>query len=272
MNLSHRKERSLVLTEGMVDWIMERATAEERLAAWDVLVAIAFPEDGERYEPPVIKRGQEVSSIDRTKRDAYNIFNGLIAYKRDTAEEGYSIKAVEAQRKAEAEKPDEPPPKVREVPVVDVLELGGKRRKVRLTAEDREVIEEWNKKFPSAKSLYDYLKINYFAANRSLVCTEDFCNYAYRELVNQKWLSTRTGKPLQSIELPIHYMALRYKRLTGEIRRAEAEERQKDLAAEFEAKAAQYEQQDPTELADIERKRRLQAEKEWEEKVRRGVA
>ena len=51
--------RSIVLDEGRVDWIMERATPEERLAAWDVLVAVAFPDDSsERIDLNKIKSGK----------------------------------------------------------------------------------------------------------------------------------------------------------------------------------------------------------------------
>ena len=47
------KVRSIPLLEGHARWIMERETPEERLAAWETLVAIAFPPPYELpYVPP----------------------------------------------------------------------------------------------------------------------------------------------------------------------------------------------------------------------------
>lgn len=240
---------------------MERETPEERLAAWDTLVAVAFPEDPAfPYEPPPMKRGAKLSPVERTKRDAYNIFKGIglhgVSCGESTACSGEST-ATEGQAATPTLGPLE-----------DTFDRIQPTRKPQiLTQAEKEQIAQWNSKFPDSKSLYDYLNQNYFFANRNLVCSEDFCNYAFRQFKANNWINYRTGKPHKLIDRTIHYMALDYKKRCGEIRRVEEEERQKDLAAEFEAKAAQYEQQTPSDIATIERHRRMKAEEEWMKKV-----
>ena len=264
MQNEQRHIRSIVLDEGQVDWIMERSTPEERLAAWDTLVAVAFPEDpSQPYEPPKVKRGGVLSPIERTQRDAYNIFKGISLHgvpygeSDSTACSGESTVAEERKMATVAE--------------VATYDIGTPTRKPQnLTQADKEQIAEWNRIFPDSKSLYEYLDKNYFFSNRPLVCSEEFCNYALRQFQIHKWINYKTGKPHKSIDRTIHYMALDYKRRIGEIRRAEEEERQKDLAAEFEAKSAHYEQQSPTDIATAERKRRLEAEERWMKKMIEG--
>lgn len=264
MSADTRQVRSIILDEGRVAWIMERETPEERLAAWDMLVAIAFPEDeSEEFDINRINRGKSATAVERTMRDAYHIFKGIEVHKFQMDSNGISGigERQNEEQKPKEEKKDEPKGEEQ------WGELGKRSRKVKLTAGDLEQIEEWNRRFPEAKALHDYLEHNYFMSNRNMVCSEDFCRYAHNLLTSQRWLSTKTGRPLAKIDLAIHYIALQYKRRCGEIMRAEEAERQKNLAAEFEAKSKQYEQQSPTEIATIERQRRLEAEEAWMKKM-----
>ena len=70
MSLDKKTPRSVLLFEGQARWIMERETPEERIAALEVLMAIAFPNEGEEYKPPKSPK----TNIGKVQRDAYNIF------------------------------------------------------------------------------------------------------------------------------------------------------------------------------------------------------
>lgn len=262
MQGEQRQVRSIVLDEGQVDWIMERETPEERLAAWDVLVACAFPEDDDHlYEPPKSKRGVKLSPVDRTKRDAYNIFKGIGLHGVPYGESDSTAYQVDVHSPVQT-------PSIEPVKVPDTedatYEIGRQSlANQNLTKADLDQIAEWNRKFPDSRSLYEYLDKSYYYANRNIVCSEEFCNYALSQFRIRNWLNYKTGKPHRSIDRTIHYMALDYIKRCGEIRRAEEEERQKDIAAEFEVKAAKYEQQTPTDIATVERRRRMEAEEKW---------
>lgn len=259
MSSEDRHVRSIVLYEGMVDWIMERATPEERLAAWDTLVAVAFPEDvGDVYEPPKAKHGSPLSAIDRTKRDAYNIFKGIaIRSSVNTETQTFSSAEESTVGGTDSFGSDQ----------IEPIYFRPTRGRVKLTEADKEQIAEWNRKFPDAKALYDYLNKSYFYQNRSLVCSEEFCKYALCQFQMSNWIFYKTRTPYKTIDKAIHYMALDYKRKCGEIRRSEEEERRKDMESEFEAKAMQYGQQDSTDIATAERKRRIAAEERWMQKL-----
>lgn len=266
MQNDQRNVRSIVLDEGQVDWIMERETPEERLAAWDVLVAIAFPEDTALpYEPPKVKKGSKLSPVERTKRDAYNIFKGIglhgVPYGESdsTAFFGESTSSDEHNVDSITDKSE---------PTYN--RMYQTRIQQSLTQADNDQIAKWNRRFPDSKSLYEYLNKNYFFANRNLVCSEEFCNFALRQFQTNNWINYKTEKPHKSIDRTIHYLALDYKRRCGEIRRAEEEERKKDLAAEFDAKVEKYDSIEPTDIATAERKRRIEAEERWLKKMMEG--
>lgn len=72
--------KNIVLFEGHVRWIMERETPEERLAAWEVVAAIAFPHEYELpYEPPEIPAdGSPLSPCDKVRRDTYHMMADFI--------------------------------------------------------------------------------------------------------------------------------------------------------------------------------------------------
>ena len=267
MQCEQRHIRSIVLDEGQVDWIMERETPEERLAAWDTLVAVAFPEDPSLpYEPPQVKRGTRLTPVERTKRDAYNIFKGICIHGVTYGESDSTAFSGESTATEEH--------KVGSIPdLADVTysRVRQTRMPKSLTQEDKEQIAKWNIRFPDSKSLYDYLNQNYFFANRSLVCSEEFCTYALRQFQANNWINYKTCKPHKSIDRTIHYLALDYKKRCGEIRRAEEEERKKDLAAEFDAKVAKYDSIDPSDIATAERKRRIEAEERWLKKMMEGA-
>ena len=81
MSGKEKKVKSIVLLEGHVRWIMERETPEERLAAWETLAAIAFPENPYElpYEPPQKPfDGSRLSPCDRVRRDTYNMLADYI--------------------------------------------------------------------------------------------------------------------------------------------------------------------------------------------------
>lgn len=75
-----RPARSLILFEGQVKWIMERETPEEKLAAWEALTQIAFPQDEDSpfQPPPLPVNGEKMSPCDKAKRDVYNLFKDII--------------------------------------------------------------------------------------------------------------------------------------------------------------------------------------------------
>ena len=263
MQIDHRHIRSIVLDEGQVDWIMERETPEERLAAWETLVAIAFPEDDSiPYEPPNWRKGDKLSSIERTRRDAYNIFKGIYLHGVPYGESDSTV-CMGEPIELEEKKID----RIAEQSEETYNVTHNTRLAKSLTQEDKEQISNWNRKFPDSKSLYDYLNRNYYFSNRNIVCSEGFCNYALSQFRSNNWINYKTGKPHKSIDRTIHYLALDYKKRCGEIRRAEEEERKKDIEAEYESKAAQYEQQSPTDIATAERKRRMEAEERWLSKM-----
>lgn len=264
MSCSSERVRSIILDEGIVDWIMERETPEERLAAWDVLVALAFPEDESTiYEPPKKESGKQLSAVDIVRRDAYHVFRGIGI--RQDGRVGKEVTSPQGEEDAGVANDNSSH--------VDFNWRGHERPQgdmAVLTKEEQAQISEWVRKFPTAASLLEYLKQNYFAANRSVVCTTEFSQYAYWKLKGSGWKNPRTKKPLKKIDLAIHYMALEYVQRTGDIRRLNELERQKDKEVENDLKSIQYSRQEPSEIAAIERKRRRAAEKEAMAKILKG--
>lgn len=307
--------RSVVLFEGQVKWIMERDTPEERLAAWEAITSIAFPDDEKNpFRPPSIPTdGSRLTPSDRVKRDVYNLFKDIIE-SRAVKNNGKvkDIKKVEAGRlgaeariakRAESEAENNPLPienpkiaeeirvpkkrglsetvqdrRVRSGASESVMEGSckpnipiGFRKNNNLSATDIERIAQWNAAIPDAAALKAYLKKNYMYQNKSLVCSDAFCEFAYQKLAKvDGWRSTRDGSALNDIRTAIHWMSIDYTKKNGEIRRVEEEERQKDADADFKRMSAEADRINPSELADKERKRRRKAEKEALQKIMRG--
>ena len=76
----NRPERNVCIWEGWARWISERETIEERLVAYETIMAIAFPEDDSRpYQPPQRPTdGNRLSKCDLIRRDVYNQWHGII--------------------------------------------------------------------------------------------------------------------------------------------------------------------------------------------------
>lgn len=308
MCLEAKPIRSVVLFEGPVQWIMERETAEERLAAWETVCAIAFPKDEAKpYEPPLLPAdGKKLSSCDRVRRDAFNIFKGVIEsramkangkmkdpkkveagrmgaakrfgknYGESSAMDGSALEA--AQKAADAVNGDRvadaKPVELKVSTVTNTAHTtpfeddftaptaGARRKQRKLTPEEQERQTEWDRKIPDEKALQKWLQDGYVLANKNIVVSDEFCLFAYTRLAKEdRWISTRDGTVLKNIFTPIHYLALDYKRKMNEIRRAEEEEKAKDMVAEQKKNEALYSDMSPSDLASIERKRRRAAER-----------
>ena len=272
--------RSVVLFEGQVKWIMERDTPEERLAAWEAISAIAFPDDDSvPYQPPMKPSdGAKLSPTDRVKRDVYNLFKDIIesrAIKNNgklkdpkKVEAGRMGAAVRFGKRGESSAAvrddDEETPEVPEAsnsvsdkPVVkkDAPKLpgaianddfsgdvaGGFKFEKSFTADEKAAIAAWDRRIPNPKALQEFLVKNYLYQNKQLVVSDKFCEYAYHQLAKiDRWISTRDRKPLRDIKTAIHYMALDFMRKSGEIRRAEKVEHSKDLEMDYSDNSADY--------------------------------
>ena len=270
----------MLLFEGQARWIMERETPEERIAALEVLMAIAFPNEGEEYKPPKSPK----TNIGKVQRDAYNIFKDF-SESRMWEWPGENQKKIVSEAHGTRIQNTEPmfalplPPNLLPAdPTAEEAEaermyeaLVEQKKNIKLSPYDKEKIAEWNKKIPNSAALKEYLERNYMFANRNLVCSQEFCDYAYNRLANQDmWISSKTKHPLKDLKYAIHYMAIEYMKISGEIRRAEQEEHKKDLDTEFAIQASEDEHRSPSELADIERRRARRAEKEAMEKILKG--
>lgn len=78
-----KPERNVCIWEGWARWIAERDTTEEKLAAYETIMAIAFPEDeSSPYTPPPKPTdGSKLSRCDLIRRDVYNQWHGVIEKK-----------------------------------------------------------------------------------------------------------------------------------------------------------------------------------------------
>lgn len=293
--------RRVTLFEGQVKFIMERDTPEERLAAIETIFAIAFPPDDEhKYVPPALPTdGSRLSPCDRVRRDVYNFLRDVLERQAEKDSGKKDPQKVEAgrlgalarfgDRGASSSSVSDATPstakvkvEVRENPKIDVplplqeddlsgFVAGRYKFKRNLTDEEKAQVASWDKKIPDAKALQEFLKRNYMYQNKTLVITDEFCEFAYHKLAKiDRWISTRDRRPLHDIRQAVHYIALDYIKKAGEIRRAEKEEHRKDMEADFEMQTTRHSQQTPTELAAIERKRRRAAEREAMEKIMKG--
>ena len=292
MSEDSRHVRNVVLFEGHVRWIMERETPKERLAAWEALAAIAFPKDESKpYKPPEIPSdGSQLSPCDRARRDTYNMIGDFfksrvweqsgVIFDRDSFAFGMSqvdSAASTANDRVEEVASVVESPSSHLQPFDQKAEetTGYSERYLRiekgLSDLDRKKIAEWHKKIPNAAALKEWLERNYFFQNRKLVCSNEFCAFAYSRLaLENNWVSYRTNHAMNEIRNAIHWMAIDYLRKTNDIKRVEQEEYRKDLESEFETKALSVSQMTNEEIATMERKRRRKAEKEAMEKVLRG--
>lgn len=248
--------RRVTLFEGQVKFIMERDTPEERLAAIETIFAIAFPPDEEhKYVPPALPTdGSKLSPCDRVRRDVYNFLKDVLEKQAEKDIVKKDPKKAEAGRlgalarfgdRGSSSCSDAMPPKTKRkaAPVVpkpieeddfEGYESGSSRNKRILTASEKAEIAAWDEKIPDAKALQEYLKQNYMYQNKSLVITDSFCELAYQKLAKiDRWISTKDRRPLHDIRHAIHYIALDYIKTSGQIRRVEKEERQKDMQADF---------------------------------------
>ena len=291
---------------------MERDTPEERLAAWETLAAIAFPENPYElpYKPPQMPLdGTRLSPCDRVRRDAYNMLADYINSRQWEQADGKNPKKVAAGRLGAAIKhgrygssaasttdyetnesavkpteavPQVQPPAVQE-PQITMMPLDVRAEETvgfseaylkiepKLTAKDKKQIAEWHKKIPNAAALREWLDRNWFYQNKKLVCSEQFCEYAYNRLARENnWVSPKTNHVFYNIMSAIHYFALDFTRKSHEIKRAEEEERRKDIESDFETKTVVASQMTKEEIADIERISSRKAEREAMEKIMRG--
>lgn len=290
--------RSVVLFEGQVNWIMERETDEERLAAWETLIALAFPTEENKFEPPAkATKGNALTPCERVKRDVYNLFKDVIESRASKGGgKAKDIKKVEAGKLGAAvryatgrgesstsstdietseqrgiiERDDGTPQDV----IYDDFQrdvAGEYKYNQKLTSEEKEIIKKWDATIPNAGALREYLEKNYFYQNRKTILKLEFCEFAFHKLAKiDRWISTKNKRPLRDIRQAIHYIALDYIKKEGEIRRITEEERRKDIASEFETKTTIYGQQTASDLATIERKRRRAAEKKAMDKIIKG--
>ena len=263
--------RSVVLFEGQVNWIMERDSPEEKLAAWETLAAIAFPPDEEHpyVPPPIPSDGTRLSTCDRVRRDVYNLFKDVIE-SRAVRNNGKlkDLKKVEAGRMGATARwlgdssasdtgasVDGTTTTMR--PAAGTTKFSRYRRP--LSEDDKAQIAHWDSVYPDAKALQEYFKKNYYFQNKTLICSDEFCAYLYHVLAEERrWISPRTGRPFEDIKQATHYIAI------------ELAEREKDEQAAFKLMSSKSERQSSEDLAAIERKRRRRAEKAAAEKVLRG--
>lgn len=312
-----KQVKSIVLLEGHVRWIMERETPEERLAAWETLAAIAFPENPYElpYKPPQKPLdGSRLSPCDRVRRDTYNMLadfinsrlweegggrknkkkvlagklGAAIRYGRYGSSSSSTVddepepteKLVEEQ-KVEKQEP-EPKETISESRAsltpfdrkAEETEYFSERfRKIapNLSEFDKQKIAEWNKKIPNAAAMKEFLERNWSFQNRSLVCSERFCEYVYNKLAREEsWISPKSRHVLTNIITAIHWIALDFQRKDNDIKRAEEEEKRKDREAEFETKVMVASQQTNEDVADMQRISSRKAEREAMEKILRG--
>lgn len=292
MSEDSRHVRNIVLFEGHVRWIMERETPKERLAAWEALAAIAFPKDESKpYKPPELPSdGSQLSPCDRARRDTYNMIGdffksrvweqsgvifdrGSFAYgmsQVDSAASTANDRVEEVASVVESPSSNLQPfdQKAEETPGYSERYL---RIEKGLSVYDRNKIAEWHKKIPNPAALKEWLGRNYFFQNRKLVCSDEFCAYAFNKIaLEDNFVSPKTNHAMKDIRNAIHWLAIDFLQKSSEIRRIEQEEHRKDLESEFETKAFAVSQMTNEEIATMERKRRRKAEKEAMEKVLRG--
>lgn len=303
-----KQVKSLVLFEGQVRWIMERETPEERLAAWETLTAIAFPNPYELpYEPPQIPiDGSPMSPCDRVRRDTYYMFSDIIKCQyweqfgsiknrkkvaagmlgaavrygkmESTAEEPFQESNDFMPQEQEQPKPVQVESKYptltpRDEMAEETPYFSEKFLKIRhlLTEYDKKKIDEWNKKIPNAAALKEWLDRNYFQTNKRFVCSDTFCEYAYQRLAREdNWCSYKTRHVMNNLANAIHWMAIDFQRKSNEIRRAEEEEHRKDVESDFATKTMVVSQQTNEDIADMQRISSRKAEREAMEKILRG--
>ena len=312
MSGEEKKVKSIVLLEGHVRWIMERETPEERLAAWETLAAIAFPENPYElpYKPPKLPLdGSRLSPCDRVRRDAYNMLADYINSRQWEQTDGKNPRKVAAGRLGAAIKhgkygssaasttdyetnessvrptefvqQDQPPapqePQITMTPMdVRAEETVGfsesyLKIEPKLTAKDKKQIAEWHKKIPNAAALREWLDRNWFYQNKKMVCSEQFCEYAYNRIAREyNWVSPKTSHALGSILSTIHYFALDFTRKSHEIKRTEEEERRKDIESDFDTKTMVASHKSSEDVADMQRISSRKAEREAMEKILRG--
>lgn len=217
--------RTLVLLEGQVKWIMERETPAERLAAWETIVSIAFPNEYELpYTPPDLPSdGTKLSIEDRARRDTFHMvkdflgcnLNELLIEKGSTQKDKKKVEAGRlgalirygygdsSDTSVESESDDMPPQTAEELTniasgettleqypiarqLLEETPFGGvRRREGTLSLDDKKRIAEWNKKIPNAAALKEWLERSYMMGNRDLVCSLPFCEYAYWRLAKE---------------------------------------------------------------------------------------
>ena len=294
-----KPDRSVKLYEGHLRVIMELETPEERLAAFETVFAIAFPKNEDKpYVPPELPEDgkKSLSKGDRARRLAYNIFNGLIRFQSKDGDGSIKdSRKVDSGRLGAAkrwgQKGDSSTASTDETSKVQTCNAlsnqevpqaiqeddftgyvaGRTSYRKDLTKEEKEIVADWDKKIPDAKALQAFLKDNYLLATRATALKLEFCEYAFQRLAREdRWISTRNGRPLRNINMAIHFLALSYVQQLGQVKRLENEERRKDLESEFNLKTTEQSQMSSTELADLERRRRRKAEKEAMEKILKG--
>ena len=317
MSEKDKQVKSIVLLEGHVRWIMERETPEERLAAWETLAAIAFPENPYElpYTPPQKPfDGSRLSPCDRVRRDTYNMLADYINSRMweadcsgknpkkvmagrigaavrhgkygssSTSSEDYDVEKEEqtldapiADKPEHIQKEEQIEKRITMTPLDMTAEESGyfseQYRKIEptLTDRDKKKIADWHKRIPNAAALKEYLERNWVFQNKTLVCSEQFCQYAYNKLAREgNWVSTRDKHALSNISSAIHFIALDFDKKIHEIKRAEAEEKRKDIESEFETKASLASQMTNEEVADMQRISSRKAEREAMEKILRG--
>ena len=282
---------------------MERETPEERLAAWETVAAIAFPNEYELpYTPPRVPSDGKLSKCDRARRDTYNMMSDFVKCGFGLGMlNGKDIKKVMAGRIGAAVRhglgssssdcydsfvPQEvettrtdavtnPEPSIHPKDEFEEETTGFSERfeKVakNLTAADLAKIEEWRRKIPNAAALKEWLERNYMFQNRKLVCSDEFCEYAFNIIaVQSNWMSYKTKHAMNDIRNAIHWIAIDYMRKANEIKRAEEAEHRKNLESEFETKSIESSGMTSEEIAEMQRLRRRKAEKEAMEKIMRG--
>lgn len=152
-----------------------------------------------------------------------------------------------------------------------IYEAGRYRFNRDLTKEEKNAIAEWDRKIPNAQALLEFIKKNFLFATRATALKPEFCEFAYHKLAKiDRWISSRDKRPLRDIRTAIHYIALEYKRQLCEVELAEKEEKRKNMEAEFQMKNTELSQMSATDLADLERRRRRQAEKDAAAKIMKG--
>lgn len=317
MSGKDRQVNSIVLLEGQVRWIMERETPEERLAAWETLAAIAFPENPYElpYKPPQTPiDGSRLSPCDRARRDTYNMVADFInsrMWEQDSRgknlnnvmdgkqEEVISHWKCESSSSSSVDYEDENEEPTLEAPIEgnsepiqkeekqeqritmtpldmtveerDFFSNGFKKINRNLSEIDKQKIKVWNKKIPNAAALREWLDRSYFMPNKKLVCSEQFCAFAYQKIAREgNWISYKTNHVINNLLTTIHWLAIDFEKKTREIKRAEEEEKRKDMESEFETKTMVASQMTNEEIADMQRMSSRKAEREAMEKILRG--